>query len=85
MGVAGMDNMLSVCTQEVFGEQCAGRINVAPALADDPTFDWHSFKDFLLKEENFEVILNALQIDLDAQRPMHQPQVHAKLHLECTI
>lgn len=69
MGVAGMDNMFFVCTQEVFVEQPAGMINLAPALDDDPTFDWPSFKDFLLKKENLEIILNALQILRDPFAP----------------
>lgn len=65
-------------------EQPAEMSNPAPAAHHDPTFDWQGFKDFLLEEENFDTILNALQIDENAHRLVHQQQVHAKLHLEIT-
>lgn len=65
-------------------EQPAEMSNPAPAAHHDPTFDWQGFKDFLLEEENFDTILNALQIDENAHRLVHQQQVQAKLHLEIT-
>lgn len=80
-----MDNsMQSACTDKVYEEQPAEMSNSATGFSNDPTFDWNDFKDFLLKEENFEIILNALQKDADAQRIVNQQQVH-KIHQGLTI
>lgn len=79
---------LPACTCAGCTEQPAEMCNPAPAADHDPTFDWQGFIDFLLDEENFDTILNALQMDENAQRLVHQQQVHTKLHLEitkCTI
>lgn len=75
-------------TYPVYREQPAEMSNPAPGADHDPTFDWQGFKDFLLEEENFDTILNAIQMDENVRRLVHQQQVHAKLHLEitkCTI
>lgn len=75
-------------THAVCSEQPPEMSSPAPGADYDPTFDWQGFKDFLLDEENFDSILNALEMDENAQRLEHQQQVHAKLHLEitkCTI
>lgn len=73
------NNVQSVWTDKVFEEQPAEMSNSAPGSSHDPTFDWHDFKDFLLNEENFEIILNALQRDADAQSVVNQQQVHNKI------
>lgn len=79
--VAEMDNsMQSACTNKVFEVQPAEMSNSALGCSDDPTFDWHGFKDFLLNEENFEIILNALQKDVDDQSKVNKQQVHNKIH-----
>lgn len=80
-----MDNSAPpACTHAACREQPAEMSNPAPRADYDPTFDWQGFKDFLLEEENFDTILNALQIDENAQRLVHQQPVHPKLHLEIT-
>ena len=73
--------MQSACTDKAFEEQQPVEMtNSVPGYSDDPTFDWHDFKDFLLNEENFEIILNALQKNTDAQSVVNQQQVHNKIH-----
>lgn len=72
--------MQFACTNKVFEEQPAEMSNSALGCSDDPTFDWHGFKDFLLNEENFEIILNALQKDADACSVVNKQQVHNKIH-----
>ncbi|XP_029699640.1 transcription factor 7-like 1 [Takifugu rubripes] len=64
------------CTHTVCREQPAEMSNPAPGADHDPTFDWQGFKDFLLEEENFDTILNALQIDENAHRLVHQQQLY---------
>lgn len=77
-----MDNSVqSAWTEKVFEEQPAEMLlNSAPGSINDPTFDWQAFKDFLLNEDNFDIILNALQKDADAQSVVNQHQVHNKMH-----
>lgn len=80
-----MDNSTPLAgTHAACCEQPAEMSNPVPGVDYDPTFDWQGFKDFLLEEENFETIMNALQIDENAHRLVHQQQVHPKLHLEIT-
>lgn len=67
-------------TNKGFEDQIAEMSNSAPGSIADPTFDWHDFRDFLLNEENFDIILNALQKDAVAQSVLNKQQVHNKIH-----
>lgn len=75
-----MDNSVQcACAESIIEGHPAEMIDPAQGSSDDPHFDWHAFKDFLLQEEHFYTILNALEKDFD-QSVANQQQVHNKIH-----
>lgn len=81
-----MDNSgQTLHTDKVFEKQLAEMSNCVLGNSNDSSFDWQGFKEFLLDENNFELISNALQQGANAQSVPNQQQVHYKIHKGLTI